>query len=532
MRIDSVYIDGFKNLKDVSVDFDESRLTTVIIGENGAGKSNLIEAMASVFRSVDLNRDWPRFTYDIKYQIRNHEVHLNNRVGEPVVLIDGTQISRAAFERDKSNHFPDLVFGYYSGGSRRLERLFDTHQRLYYDTIKRNDNFEQCTRAFLDRRLFYCRPIHGVLSLLSFFCHPNEDVAQLLQDKLGVTGFHSGLALFRNPDWIPSKEKSKRARLANASDVWGALGPAGAGARALRDYAFHPVVLSDRPIDDYREKGGEEIQFACFLRNLEALQKATSNAKTMSLGEPDQDFFGTLEAIDISDLFREFYVWVTREEDDSGDVNFSNLSDGERQLLMVLGLIRLSRGREALFLLDEPDTHLNPMWQHNYLDLIKEWTGVAAEPNQCQIIMNSHNPLTISALSKEEVRVMRSEENGVVTVEEPRIDPRGLGFAGILTDVFGMSSSIDRPTQELMDRRNSLAAKESIDDDEREELDKLNNELGRLGFTYPDGDKLFSLFLRKLDEIELADVDVLSADELEQREQTTKEIVEELLSKK
>jgi hypothetical protein len=40
------------------------------------------------------------------------------------------------FERDKTDLFPDLVFGYYSGGSRRLEKLFDSHQRRYYDAIK------------------------------------------------------------------------------------------------------------------------------------------------------------------------------------------------------------------------------------------------------------------------------------------------------------------------------------------------------------------------------------------------------------
>ena len=39
MRLDKVYIDGFKNLKQLEVDFDETKLTTVLIGQNGAGKS-------------------------------------------------------------------------------------------------------------------------------------------------------------------------------------------------------------------------------------------------------------------------------------------------------------------------------------------------------------------------------------------------------------------------------------------------------------------------------------------------------------
>ena len=46
MRLLRVYIDGYRNLKNVEVDFDKDSLTTVVIGENGSGKSNLIEAIA------------------------------------------------------------------------------------------------------------------------------------------------------------------------------------------------------------------------------------------------------------------------------------------------------------------------------------------------------------------------------------------------------------------------------------------------------------------------------------------------------
>ena len=54
MRLLRVYIDGYRNLKNVTVDFDKDSLTTVVIGENGSGKSNLIEAIVEVFRAYDL----------------------------------------------------------------------------------------------------------------------------------------------------------------------------------------------------------------------------------------------------------------------------------------------------------------------------------------------------------------------------------------------------------------------------------------------------------------------------------------------
>ena len=54
MRLDRIYIDGFKNLHNVEANFDGRRLTTVIIGQNGTGKSNLVEAIADIFAFADV----------------------------------------------------------------------------------------------------------------------------------------------------------------------------------------------------------------------------------------------------------------------------------------------------------------------------------------------------------------------------------------------------------------------------------------------------------------------------------------------
>src|SRR5690349_10047853 len=96
MRLDRVYIDGFKNLNKVEADFDEQRLTTVIIGENGAGKSNLLEAIVDVFRFVDLDRGRPRYRYEIDYRIDGHSVRLSNLSGQAAIVADGNSLTRAA----------------------------------------------------------------------------------------------------------------------------------------------------------------------------------------------------------------------------------------------------------------------------------------------------------------------------------------------------------------------------------------------------------------------------------------------------
>lgn len=523
MRLDKVFIDGFKNLKQLEVDFDESYLTTVLIGQNGAGKSNLIEAITQVFRWVDLRRHEPRFRYRVEYRIQPQgrtmaeppRVCLSNVPGEPPVRVDGREVKRTEFEKHKYEWFPDLVFGYYSGGSRRLEALFDSHQRRYYDEIKLEDDPTKVARAQVSRRLFYCRPIHGVLALMALFAFPAPKVKAELADRLGITGFHSLLTLFREP-WFA---KGKRA---SAEDLGGAGGPAGRAAHRFKALAFHPFALHGNAVDDYRDKKQVEPQFAAFLPSIERLKQLAQQF------EDEREMFYALEAMDISDLVREIQVWVTRSNDVSGDVGFADLSDGERQLLMVLGLIRVSRGKRALFLLDEPDTHLNPHWQHSYLKLVEDWTDIAAEKEHCHIVLTSHNPLTVSALSRDEVRVIVQADDGRVTAAAPYADPRGMGFTATLTEIFGLATSLDIETQRLVDERNELVQLAERSDEQQRRLIVLNDQLARLGFLNEDREPLYQDFLRAWHDLRYADKPPLSPADVGARQRAMKTLIQKL----
>jgi ABC-type cobalamin/Fe3+-siderophores transport system ATPase subunit len=518
MRLDKVYIDGFKNLNQLEVDFDETKLTTVLIGQNGAGKSNLIEAITQVFRWVDLRKQEPRFHYRVDYRISGARVTLSNVPKEPAIKVDGKEVKRAEFEKRKTDWFPDLVFGYYSGGSRRLESLFDGHQKRYYDAIKLEDDASAFTKAQTERRLFYCRPIHGVMALMALFAFPEKKVAAELSSKLGITGFHSLLAHFREP-WF-AKNKKLAGRM--PSNFWGASGPAGRTAREFQDVAFHPMALVGNAIDDYRDKQQTESQYAAFFPNLAHLKKFATSFND------EREMFYALEAMDISDLIREMLVWVTRNNDTSGDVGFADLSDGERQLLMVLGLIRVSRGKRALFLLDEPDTHLNPHWQHSYLKLIDDWTGIAADAGNCHIILTSHNPLTISALTRDEVRVITQGTDGRVQASAPYANPKGMGFTATLTEIFGMPTSLDIETQRLVDERYVLVNITNKSDEDEQRLIWLNDDLARRGFLYEDREPLYQDFLRAWHDVRYADQPLLTPEAIQQRHANMKALIKKL----
>ncbi len=51
MRLKSVYISQYKNLKDFTLNFDGSSFIDVFVGKNGTGKSNLFEALIEMLSS-------------------------------------------------------------------------------------------------------------------------------------------------------------------------------------------------------------------------------------------------------------------------------------------------------------------------------------------------------------------------------------------------------------------------------------------------------------------------------------------------
>ena len=52
MRLKSVYISQYKNLKDFTLNFDGNSFIDVFVGKNGTGKSNLFEAIIEIFRPM------------------------------------------------------------------------------------------------------------------------------------------------------------------------------------------------------------------------------------------------------------------------------------------------------------------------------------------------------------------------------------------------------------------------------------------------------------------------------------------------
>jgi ABC-type glutathione transport system ATPase component len=231
----------------------------------------------------------------------------------------------------------------------------------------------------------------------------------------------------------------------------------------------------------------------------------------------------------MSDLIEEVRVRV-RVEDLDGSLTFRDLSEGEQQLLMVLGLLRFTREEEALFLLDEPDTHLNPAWSIQYMDLLGQVVGEHASSH---IIMTTHDPLVIAGLERSQVQVLhRNQQSGHIVADTPHENPRGMGVAAILTsELFGLRSTLDPATQHLLDERRQLVAEDDLTQEQRARLEELNAGLKHLDFAISTRDPWYPRFVKALSRLEQSgqESDVaLTTEQQEHQRELALQVVREL----
>jgi uncharacterized protein YnzC (UPF0291/DUF896 family) len=219
-----------------------------------------------------------------------------------------------------------------------------------------------------------------------------------------------------------------------------------------------------------------------------------------------------------------------------GNVSSTQLSEGELQMLTVLGLMRITREDHCLFLLDEPDTHLNPIWKLRYFDDIEgvlNQDGEALMQGASQVLITTHDPMMVGSLMREQVHILRREGEGTV-VQSPYEHPQGMGVAGLLkSELFGLPSTLDPQTLDDLQRRNELIAKqasEGLTADEGDELQCLRRYIEELGFSREYRDPMYQLFIEKMYRAKSQPINkLLTPQELAEQEALAESIIKELV---
>ena len=123
--------------------------------------------------------------------------------------------------------------------------------------------------------------------------------------------------------------------------------------------------------------------------------------------------------------------------------------------------------RPAVLLIDEIENHLHPTWQRRVIPaLLEHFPGL-------QIFATTHSPFVVAGLRAGQVHMLRRQEDGVVTASTNERDIIGWTTDEILRTFMGVDEPTDQLTVNRASRLRELRGKETLSDDEAEEMAEL-----------------------------------------------------------
>lgn len=172
----TLHINGFKNLDKFEIDFTNKDGITVLIGNNGSGKSNILEAISAIFANLYKQetletRKWD-FDYNIEYEINNKNISINYK--KNINKFSVTKINSYGIEsvddRDINNFLPNTCYMIYNGDDQRIKRKYYNQFLKKFRDSRRTEN----TKNELLPKMVYIDSFFWNISLIALLKSDNE----------------------------------------------------------------------------------------------------------------------------------------------------------------------------------------------------------------------------------------------------------------------------------------------------------------------------------------------------------------------
>ena len=292
---------SFRNLKGLRIKFDSKMSTYVVIGTNGAGKSNVLEALSSVFKTLyyDSNRNF-EFDFYLKYEILNHDILLiyNDDSHKFVFKIDNTEVEDAEMEDILAQYLPSRIICNYSGEDSRIYERYYKEPREHY-----TKELIKGMAAHSLQMMFVNKDYWKIIFVVMACCKDQvEAFANFLTTTLGVNVIDHIIL------HVDEKEL----------DGWSNSAPA----LYLRQLLAR-TAGRDISIDDFCPNGED----ALFVYN---------------------------NLVGVYELIKEDFVITF-----NNGIDTAFFSEGEKKMMVVLFMLEALSDERSLLLLDEPDSHIH-----------------------------------------------------------------------------------------------------------------------------------------------------------------------------
>lgn len=150
MKINKLSIDKYKNIENLVINFSDDDFA-VFIGNNGSGKSNLLEAIINIFKWIYC-LEKPLFDFEIDYNLFDRRnVNIKSDINKGfIVKVNNNEITlkqlKTLMKDDLQTILPRNILVYYSGHSEKLSNLIGFSTKKFIRNIKQG--------AFIPRHFF------------------------------------------------------------------------------------------------------------------------------------------------------------------------------------------------------------------------------------------------------------------------------------------------------------------------------------------------------------------------------------------
>lgn len=517
MQIKRLQIDDYLCLVDFDIVFDtvSGGSSTILIGENGAGKSTMIECILNILMSFDsptieMQID---YSYSMEYNYAQKAVCIvqsnhNYRITVDDVFCEGSYKRVRSFIQSHSL-FPQRIIAFYSGANNKLlpqiEQINKSYVRQCRNTLVRflkamNDESESFLPNFPKRKYNYCDEGMTPIYLASILCGQDS-----FEQNYLVNACNFGEVQCVDMVININKVEVFFGRGRFEGDVL-------TGLYYLTDFIDHRFT-------DLLRRG---FMYSAMGKSYFVIEE---------IGNLGLDSIAILEFFEkLYSLFdARFEVTITQG---ISTVKCKSMSEGQRQLIKVLGMLGICKTEDSLVLMDEPDAYMNPRWKY---DIKSTMDQSLQEAVNTQAIIATHDPLVINGVPKEYIRIFTRNENQgrfFTRVITPVENTEGMGIDGLLqSEYYGLQTSYDQKSHKKFLRRQELYLKligESATDEEKAELREITKDLGLLPLSYNSIDFLYDDFLNVYKRCNLYSKEYLTYDQVLERREKIKEIIEAL----
>lgn len=357
MQLKKLWIKDYKNLKDFSLDFEKGNNLSILIGNNGSGKSNVLEAISGIFAEAYSNvSDLLESDYILEYQIKEKNFKIEKINGRRKLFNNENPISVKTKEAD---YLPSNVIAIYSGEDLRLWEKFYWQRYYEYLTSVYRKGFAG------NMGMYYVNKYLWNISFLTLVLFRNDfpDINTFLSSELGID---------------------------DDSDI--------------------DFIEIDYSNDNY-DKNRNEILKAFVARinperedvcayTLDELRNLLSNSVDNFDAEPREVFKMLMLAFMPKDLKLISGIRIILEDGEA--VQF--FSEGEKKIILIRTILEFVADENALLLLDEPDANIHEERKRKLYDLLRN------TPNR-DVVMTTHSPTFVDIADDDELIVLKSDDS-------------------------------------------------------------------------------------------------------------------------